>query len=293
VKKQEDVKKADKINAAHYSTGKVSASFTSTAMEPNTHHEAAIIDEDDVRHSRVKKKGYVRLQTNLGPINLEVHCEMIPKASENFIRHCQNGYYNGTVFHRSIKNFMIQGGDPTATGHGGESIYGKPFVDEFKPNLIHAGRGILSMANSGPGTNKSQFFITYRSCRHLDNKHTVFGRVVGGLDTLNAMERIECDNKDRPKEEIKIERTAVFVNPFQEIDEELEKEREADKKKEETEKQEQKRKVPVVQTVFREGIGKYISPSVITSASEGEKMPPPAKRKKVTQPGKLKDFSGW
>lgn len=100
-------KHADKFNAAHYSTGQVAASFTSTAMVPVYEHEAAIIDEDLVRYERVKKKGYVRVVTNLGPLNFELHCELAPKACENFIKHCANGYYNGTKFHRSIRNFMV------------------------------------------------------------------------------------------------------------------------------------------------------------------------------------------
>uniref|UniRef100_A0AAY5ESG3 RING-type E3 ubiquitin-protein ligase PPIL2 n=1 Tax=Electrophorus electricus TaxID=8005 RepID=A0AAY5ESG3_ELEEL len=198
--KEPEAKKTDKLNAAHYSTGRVSASFTSTAMAPATTHEADAIAEDAVRYQYVKKKGYVRLHTNKGDLNLELHCDKVPKAGENFIKLCKKAYYDGTVFHRSIRNFMIQGGDPTGTGTGGESFWGKPFADEFKPNLSHTGRGVLSMANSGPNTNKSQFFITFRSCTYLDRKHTVFGRVVGGFGTLTAMENVESDPKtDRPK----------------------------------------------------------------------------------------------
>uniref|UniRef100_A0A4W3ITD8 Peptidylprolyl isomerase (cyclophilin)-like 2 n=1 Tax=Callorhinchus milii TaxID=7868 RepID=A0A4W3ITD8_CALMI len=193
--KEPEKKKVDKMNAAHYSTGKVSASFTSTAMTPETMHEAAAVEDNTVRYRYVKKKGYVRLHTSKGDVNLELHCEMTPKACENFIKLCKKEYYNGTIFHRSIRNFMIQGGDPTGTGTGGESYWGKPFKDEFKPNLSHTGRGVLSMANSGPNTNKSQFFITFRSCKYLDKKHTVFGRVVGGFETLTAMENVESDPK--------------------------------------------------------------------------------------------------
>uniref|UniRef100_A0A8C5MLP2 Peptidylprolyl isomerase like 2 n=1 Tax=Leptobrachium leishanense TaxID=445787 RepID=A0A8C5MLP2_9ANUR len=168
-------KQTDKLNAAHYSTGAVSASFTSTAMTPETTHEAAAIAEDTVRYQYVKKKGYVRLHTNKG--------------------------------------------DPTGTGTGGESYWGKPFKDEIKPNLSHTGRGVLSMANSGPNTNKSQFFITFRSCAYLDKKHTVFGRVVGGFETLTAMENVDTDHKtDRPKEEINLESCTVFVDPYEEAD---------------------------------------------------------------------------
>lgn len=98
---------ADKFNSAHYSTGAVAASFTSTAMAPVYNHQAAILDDDVVRYERVKKKGYVRLNTNLGPLNIELYCDIVPKTCENFLKHCQNGYYDKTIFHRSIKNFMV------------------------------------------------------------------------------------------------------------------------------------------------------------------------------------------
>ncbi|XP_073168817.1 RING-type E3 ubiquitin-protein ligase PPIL2 isoform X3 [Lepidochelys kempii] len=116
--KAPEKRKVDKLNAAHYSTGTVSASFTSTAMAPETTHEAAAIEEDVVRYQYVKKKGYVRLHTNKGDLNLELHCDMTPRACENFIKLCKKNYYDGTVFHRSIRNFVIQGGDPTGTGTG-------------------------------------------------------------------------------------------------------------------------------------------------------------------------------
>lgn len=108
INEEKVVKKADKWNAAAYSTGAVAASFTSTAMARETEHEAAVLEEDVVRYARVKKKGYVRLTTNLGPLNLELHCEYVPKACENFIKLCQQGYYNGTKFHRSIRHFMVR-----------------------------------------------------------------------------------------------------------------------------------------------------------------------------------------
>ena len=151
--------KADKLNAASYSTGAVAASFTSTgiilrekttisnlylyfynnfaAMERETEHEAAILEDDVVRYARIKKKGYVRLNTSLGPLNLELHCEYVPKTCENFVKLCNKGYYNGTIFHRSIRHFMVQGGDPTGTGTGGESAFegGRPFADEFKVKI--------------------------------------------------------------------------------------------------------------------------------------------------------------
>ncbi|KAK4876281.1 hypothetical protein RN001_012703 [Aquatica leii] len=254
--------KADKFNAAHYSTGAVAASFTSTVMAVELNHEPAILHEDVVRYNRIKKKGYVRLVTNIGPLNLELHCDIVAKTCENFLRHCEKGYYDGTKFHRSIRNFMIQGGDPTGTGTGGKSIWGKPFEDEFKPNLTHTGRGVLSMANSGKNTNGSQFFITFRSCKHLDNKHTIFGRVVGGMDTLTIMERIEVDNLDKPIEDIVILKTQIFVDPYQEADEQLKNDREEELKKQIEEELARKRKIEAQKPLkaFKSGVGKYINP---------------------------------
>lgn len=300
--KKPEVKKkmADEFNAAHYSTGAVSAGFTSTIMEPTTKHESAVLRDDVVLYSRVKKKGYVSIVTNLGTLNLEIHCDMVPKTCENFVKLCLKGYYDNTIFHRSIKNFMIQGGDPTGTGKGGDSIWERNFKDEFKPNLTHTGRGILSMANSGPNTNKSQFFITYRSCRHLDSKHSVFGRVVGGLDTLSAMEKVEVDAKDKPKVEIRLERTTVFVDPFAEAEEQLRKDREEAAVRDAEQKGTQKAHpsdTPQAPKVFKKGVGKYINPS--RSGSEAQPSTsssgaPLAKRKKAASGGsQFQDFSCW
>ncbi|XP_002738487.2 RING-type E3 ubiquitin-protein ligase PPIL2-like [Saccoglossus kowalevskii] len=297
--KKEEVKKADNINAAHYSTGAVAAGFTSTTMTPQTEHEAALIDEDIVRYQRIKKKGYVRIITNKGQLNLELHCDMVPKTCENFMLLSSRGYYNDTVFHRSIRNFMIQGGDPTGTGKGGESAWGKPFKDEFKPNLTHSGRGILSMANSGTNTNKSQFFLTFRSCRHLDNKHTVFGRIVGGLETLSAMEAIETDRKDRPKEEIKIDTISVFVNPFDEVNAELKKEREKDKRTQEAARNKPSSTVSVAPksdvppTVYRAGVGKYISAATASASKKSTEEESTKSQSKKKSKGGFGDFSSW
>ncbi|XP_001360467.3 RING-type E3 ubiquitin-protein ligase PPIL2 [Drosophila pseudoobscura] len=285
---------ADKFNAAHYSTGAVSASFTSTAMMPVSQIEAAIIDDDLVKYERVKQKGYVRLNTNFGPLNIELYCDQIPRACDNFIKHCADGYFNNVLFHRSIRNFIVQGGDPTGTGSGGESIWGKKFDDEFKPNLTHTGRGVLSMANSGPNTNGSQFFITYRSCKHLDGKHTIFGKVVGGLDTLQKIENIEVDNKDRPIEDIIIENAQVFVNPFADAAEQLAKEREneAASIQETAEKAEQQKRLNEPLKVYREGVGKYLKMNAAPKKPESPLLAAQtAKRKKLA--GGFGDFSSW
>ncbi|XP_071534720.1 RING-type E3 ubiquitin-protein ligase PPIL2 [Panulirus ornatus] len=296
--KKEDAEErvADRFNAAHYSTGKVAASFTSTSVDVETKHEAAVLEDDDVRYQRVKKKGYISLKTNLGTLNLEVYCDSVSKASENFTRLCERGYYNGTKFHRSIRHFMIQGGDPEGTGKGGESIWGTPFKDEFRHNLSHKGRGVLSMANSGPDTNKSQFFITYRSCTHLDGKHTIFGRVVGGLATLSAMEAIETDNKDTPIEDIIIHETSVFVNPFKEADHQLAEERRIDLEKRKAEEDELKnQKRPKIQDdklkVFRSGVGKFLDLAAATVSKEEAQVALQHQKKKKGATYGFKDFS--
>jgi len=193
---------------------------------------------------------------------------------------------------------QIQGGDPTGTGRGGESAWGEPFKDEFKPNLIHQGRGILSMANSGPNTNKSQFFITFRSCRHLDEKHSVFGRLVGGLETLNAMERVETDEKDRPKEVIKLTKAVVFVNPFEEVDavlrEEREKKEEEQKRQEEADRKKKAAAAPVeAPKVYRSGVGKYIKQKTASRDADAADLAPQTSKKKMKTSGGFKDFSSW
>lgn len=301
VEKKKDGNNRDKFNAAHYSTGKMAASFTSTSIAPQTNNEVDVIAEDIVRYERVKKKGYLRINTNFGPLNLELFCDQVTKTCENFMKHCINGYYTGTKFHRSIRNFMIQGGDPTSksgksTGRGGTSIWGTKFEDEFKPNLTHSGRGILSMANSGPNSNGSQFFITFRSCKHLDGKHTIFGKLAGGFETLNEMEKIEVDNKDEPIEDIRILNIQIFVDPYQEADEQLAAERQAEIDKVEKEKNEASEKKNAAKKqqlkVYREGVGKYLAkvkpPSTTTSSTNSE---PPSKKKKVTNA--FSNFSSW
>ncbi|KAK9728920.1 cyclophilin peptidyl-prolyl cis-trans isomerase Cyp8 [Basidiobolus ranarum] len=151
-----DKKAKTPYNAAHFSTGRAAASFTSTAFTPVTVNERALIDEDEFMYQEIKKKGYARIQTNFGDINVELHCDHTPMTCHNFILLAKSGYYKNIKFHRLIKHFMLQGGDPTGTGLGGESAWKKDFRDELKGNLTHTGRGILSMANRGKNTNSSQ-----------------------------------------------------------------------------------------------------------------------------------------
>lgn len=209
----------------HTSTGAASKSFTSTAMPVATKNERTMV----LQQLCPKKKGYLRLHTSLGDLNIELHCDLVPKTCENFMALAESSYYTGTKFHRSIKNFMIQGGDPTGTGKGGASVFGPTFEDEIVPQLLHDGRGVLAMANSGKNTNGSQFFILYKSAPHLNYKHTVFGKVVGGFEVLTLMEKIPTDDEDRPVQEIEITGATVFVNPYTElIEEEKEKKKKAE-----------------------------------------------------------------
>ena len=174
----------------------------------------------------------VTVHTNLGDFTLELFPEVAPKTVENFVTHAKNGYYDGVIFHRVIEDFMIQGGDPTGTGMGGESIYGRTFEDEFSREAFNL-YGTLSMANAGPNTNGSQFFIVTAKqvpaqmlkqlkdggwpeeiveeyakvggTPWLDHRHTVFGRVVEGMDVVLKIEGVKRNAQDRPLEDVVIE----------------------------------------------------------------------------------------
>ncbi|EEY20878.1 peptidyl-prolyl cis-trans isomerase cyp8 [Verticillium alfalfae VaMs.102] len=194
---------------------------------------ALISDEEYMlKPKRIKTSGYVRIETNLGELNIELFPEFAPRAVWNFIKLAQKGYYNGVAFHRNIRNFMIQGGDPTGTGKGGTSIWGKNFQDEFEGPLTHEARGLLSMANKGKNTNSSQFFILYRAAKHLDRKHTIFGKVVGGLDVLSKIENVATDSSDRPINDIVMKNVVVYVDPFDEFQKQKLEREKADKAKE-------------------------------------------------------------
>jgi peptidyl-prolyl cis-trans isomerase B (cyclophilin B) len=145
----------------------------------------------------------VVMETNKGTIKIKLFPEFAPKTVENFLGLIDKGYYNGIIFHRVIPDFMIQGGDPTGTGSGGESLWGDEFEDEFSPNLKNI-RGTLSMANKGPDTNSSQFFIVQKDggTPWLDGKHTVFGQVFEGMDTVDEIANAERDAMDKPLADI-------------------------------------------------------------------------------------------
>jgi peptidyl-prolyl cis-trans isomerase-like 1 len=145
-----------------------------------------------------------KLTPHQGTIILELYTLHAPKTCENFTTLVQRGYYNGTPFHRIISNFMIQGGDPTGTGRGGESATGGTFPDEIVPSLRHSGAGILSMANAGKDTNGSQFFITLAPTPWLDGKHSIFGRVKSGMKVVRALGMVKTDMSDKPIEKVGI-----------------------------------------------------------------------------------------
>lgn len=151
----------------------------------------------------------VVLETNQGNIDIELMPEVAPKACENFIALIEKGYYNGIIFHRVIKGFMIQGGDPTGTGRGGESSWGKPFGDETSPTVQFDSPGILAMANAGPNTNGSQFFITTAKTPWLNMHHTIFGKVIAGYDVVQKIENTAIGPADKPLAEQKIVRAYV------------------------------------------------------------------------------------
>ncbi|KAK6348747.1 heme binding [Orbilia blumenaviensis] len=152
---------------------------------------------------------YVLLKTSMGELSIELYTDHAPRACRNFVTLVSKGYYNGVIFHRIIKDFMIQGGDPTGTGRGGSSIYGDKPLDDPHPLLKHTGAGIISMANSGPKTEGSQFFITLAPTPWLDGKHIIFGRIKNGIDIVQRIGLVKTDESDRPLEEIKIRKAEV------------------------------------------------------------------------------------
>ena len=178
-----------------------------TALDRDVFNEKPTREEQAVAAIplRAKLGSKAILRTTFGDIHIKLFADQVPKTVENFVTHSRNGYYNGLKFHRVIKHFMIQGGDPNGDGTGGTSIWGQEFEDEFHPDLRHDKPFTVSMANAGPNTNGSQFFITTVPTPWLDNKHTIFGRVVQGMDVASRIESVRTDKQDRPRgEDIKI-----------------------------------------------------------------------------------------
>lgn len=157
----------------------------------------------------------VTLHTDLGDIKLELHCEQAPKSCENFLALCASNYYDNCLFHRNITGFMVQTGDPSGTGKGGKSIWNRKYEDEISDILKHNSRGVISMANSGPNTNGSQFFITYAKQPHLDMKYTIIGRVIDGLEVLDDLEKLPVEDRTyRPMTDVRIQRATIHANPI-------------------------------------------------------------------------------
>ena len=149
------------------------------------------------------------IKTTMGTIEIELFAIETPKTVENFVGLANKGYYNGVIFHRVIDNFMIQGGDPTGTGRGGESIWGKKFNDEIDSALVFDKEGILAMANAGPNTNGSQFFITLAATKWLNGHHTIFGKVINGMDVVKAIGKVAKNAADKPLTDVVMENVTI------------------------------------------------------------------------------------
>lgn len=213
---------SEKTEPKEAETSSETASESKTSVElPQLSNEAA---EDEA---------LVEMKTSMGILKIKLFPEYAPKAVENFLTHAEEGYYDGITFHRVMNEFMIQGGDPTGTGGGGESIYGENFEDEISENLYNF-RGALSMANAGPGTNGSQFFIVQATAAPkeaftgihtdevvkayeklggtpwLDGKHTVFGQVIEGMEVVDAIAAVETADADKPVKDIVIESIEIL-----------------------------------------------------------------------------------
>jgi peptidyl-prolyl cis-trans isomerase-like 3 len=157
----------------------------------------------------------ITIHTSLGDMKFEIFCDTAPKTSFNFLALIASNFYNGSIFHRNIPGFMIQGGAPGDSGKGGDSIWGGYFDDEFHPDNLHSARGTLSMANKGPGTQASQFFITYGRQPHLNNVYTVMGRMLQGWEVLDKMEKLPVGpKKNRPLNPPVIESITIHANPL-------------------------------------------------------------------------------
>ncbi len=260
---------------AFTTTGAAAASLTSTSMVPVTVNRAREMTEAELRaavYARLRRaaaasgpapapaaggtgaaaggkgalgkgKGYVRMETSHGHLTIELHADLAPQTAHNFLELGRRGYYTNTRFHRLVKGFVLQGGDPTGKGTGGAPAWGEVLPDEIHPKLRHETRGVLSMANAGPGTGKSQFFITLAATSALDGRHSVFGRVIDGLETLARVEAIPTEaggapaaavaaarasgvvtGKESPVELVLITGFTVLVNPFKDAEDEIRRE---------------------------------------------------------------------
>jgi cyclophilin family peptidyl-prolyl cis-trans isomerase len=179
-----------------------------------TKQEEIMADSIETKDTAKNLQTVAVIKTNMGVIEVELFDKLVPKTVENFAGLAKKGYYDGIIFHRVIDGFMIQTGDPTGTGRGGESLWGSQFADEFNPTLKHDKPGILSMANAGPNTNGSQFFITLVPTSWLDGKHSVFGKVIKGMDVVQAIGKVQTGAQDKPVKEVKMEKVTIESRPL-------------------------------------------------------------------------------
>ncbi|KAF8445831.1 peptidylprolyl isomerase-like protein 2 [Boletus edulis BED1] len=228
-----ETKKTVPWNISPYSSGAPGASLTSTSVDPQTQSSKLLWDEEELMFEDIsnplkgkgkekdvgKRRAYVRVITSLGgSLNLELYCEKAPKTCYNFLMLARAGKYDNCLFHRLIPGFMVQTGDPTGTGAGGQSYWGTPFRDEYdlKGAAKHDTRGIVAMANKGAGTNGSQWYITFSATAHLDNKHTVFGKLVGGEEVLDTLEKLpRKEGTERPAKPVRITEVVIHQDPFE------------------------------------------------------------------------------
>lgn len=199
------------------STGKAAASLTSTSMTPVTAQTLAVVGDEEHMFQQIREPSKVALRTSLGDLVFELHSQRAPRTCYNFLQLARRGYYHNTRFHRLVPGFVVQGGDPTGTGAGGQSCWGRPFDNEFARGLTHAARGVLAMANKGrPKTNTSQFYISFQQRPELDRVHPVFGRLITGAHVLDAIEAVPVDPKtSRPLTEIVLEEVVVLEDAFE------------------------------------------------------------------------------
>lgn len=185
----------------------------SSQEKPTTKQEKNKVENKKVENKKVENKKFkspvAEFNTSMGKFEIALYPDKAPKAVENFVTHSEKGYYKDLIFHRVIPNFMIQGGDPTGTGRGGESIWGKPFEDETKNNLKFDNPGILAMANAGPNTNGSQFFITVAATPWLNGHHTIFGKVISGMDVVNSISEVKRNAQDKPLKDVVIKSITI------------------------------------------------------------------------------------
>ncbi|KAF9056489.1 cyclophilin-like domain-containing protein [Panaeolus papilionaceus] len=236
-------KEAIPWNISPYSSGMAGASLTSTSVSVAPGSSSKLLwDEEELMFEDIskplkgkgkekdigKRRAYVRVVTSLGgaSLNLELYCEKAPKTCYNFLMLARSGKYNDCIFHRLVPGFMIQTGDPSGTGAGGESYWGTPFRDEhdMKGAASHDSRGVLAMANKGANTNGSQFYFTFKPTPHLDKKHTVFGKLVGGEDVLDTLEKLPIKpGTERPAKTVRITEIIIYQDPFEDYKKRLQK----------------------------------------------------------------------